>query len=36
MEGESSKTYFFAGEVGKKMFKAAKELFCEECRKKYL
>ena len=27
---------YLAGEIGKKMFKAAKELFCEECRKKYL
>lgn len=27
---------YLAGEIGKQMFKAAKELFCEECRKKYL
>lgn len=32
----SEEYQYLAGEIGKKMFKAAKELFCEECRKKYL
>ena len=32
----SEEYQYLAGEIGKRMFKAAKELFCEECRKKYL
>lgn len=32
----SEEYQYLTGEIGKLMFKAAKELFCEECRKKYL
>lgn len=32
----SEKYQYLAGEIGKKMFCAAKELFCEECREKHL
>ena len=31
----SEEYQYLTGEIGKKMFKAAKELFCEECRRKY-
>lgn len=32
----SEKYQYLVGEIGKKMFWAAKELFCEECREKHL
>lgn len=32
----SEEYQYLAGEIGKQMFRAASELFCEKCRKKYL